>query len=100
MRPVKFDDYIFETLMPDIIGHDRKPSAFIVYLHLWFVSRGEPGTPIVQSLQSITEAVGISKSSVQAAIRVLKRRQLIRHQQSYPTASPVYFVLAPWRRHT
>ena len=28
------DDYVFDTLMPDLVGHDRQPSAFIVYLFL------------------------------------------------------------------
>lgn len=33
--PVLVDAYIVETLMPDLVGHDRQPSAFLVYLYLW-----------------------------------------------------------------
>jgi hypothetical protein len=28
------DDYIFDTLMADLIGHDHAPSAFILFLKL------------------------------------------------------------------
>ena len=27
--------YVLDTLMADLVGHDRQPSAFLVYLHLW-----------------------------------------------------------------
>jgi hypothetical protein len=29
-----FDAYLVDSLMPDLVGHDRQPSAFIVYLYL------------------------------------------------------------------
>ena len=29
------DPYVVDTLMPDLVGHDRRPSAFLVYLYLW-----------------------------------------------------------------
>jgi hypothetical protein len=29
-----FDDYITDTLMRDLVGHDRKPVSFLVYLWL------------------------------------------------------------------
>ena len=28
------DDYITDTLMRDLVGHDRKPVSFLVYLWL------------------------------------------------------------------
>ena len=33
-EPSRLDAYIIDTLMPDLVGHDRQPSAFIVYLYL------------------------------------------------------------------
>src|SRR5215510_1623603 len=55
---VTFDRYIVDSLMPDLVGHDKQPSAFIVFLYLW--SRASPrrtGTPrgrrLVASLQQI-----------------------------------------------
>jgi len=32
---VAVEAYVFDTLMHDLIGHDRAASAFVVYLHLW-----------------------------------------------------------------
>src|SRR5690349_10544746 len=29
------DDYVIDVLMRDLVGHDRAPSAFLVYLYLW-----------------------------------------------------------------
>ena len=29
-----FDDYIIDTLMRDLVGHDHKPVSFLVYLWL------------------------------------------------------------------
>lgn len=40
MPDVAVDAYILETLMRDLVGHDRKPSAYLVYLHLWRETRG------------------------------------------------------------
>ena len=33
MSPVEIDDYVLDTLMADLVGHDRRPSAFVVYLY-------------------------------------------------------------------
>lgn len=35
MSAVDLDGYIVDTLMPDRVGHDRPPSASLVYLLLW-----------------------------------------------------------------
>jgi hypothetical protein len=31
---MELDDYVVDVLMPDLVGHDRHPSAFLVYLFL------------------------------------------------------------------
>ena len=33
-EPCRFDPYLLDTLLPDLVGHDRQPSAFLVYLYL------------------------------------------------------------------
>ena len=88
------DDYVIETLMADLVGHDKMPSAFIVYLHLY--SRGKRG--VRASHQDIANETGLSKSAVQAAIRNLVRRKLVRTERESITAVPRHFVLRPWRR--
>ena len=37
---LELDRYVLETLMPDLVGHDRRPAAFIVYLALWARTTG------------------------------------------------------------
>jgi hypothetical protein len=98
MKSVRFDSYVVETLMPDLVGHDKKPSAFVVYLYFWGqLSLGR--TKRVQaSHQSIADNTGLSKSAVQMSIRHLLRRRLIRSELASRTATPVYSILRPWRR--
>ena len=67
--PIPLDPYIADALMRDLVGHDRAPSAFLVYLWLWRNSRGEGGRAIGASLQTIATRTGLSKSAVQAAVR-------------------------------
>lgn len=98
MRQVRLDAYVFETLMPDLVLHDRQPSAFLVYLHLSYCSAGRRGTRVRASHQQIADAAGLSKSAVQGAIRTLARRKLLRSIRQAATAVPEYIVLRPWRR--
>ena len=97
-RELRLDPYVTDVLMRDLVGHDRAPSAFLVYLWLWRMSRGEGRERIGASLQTIADQTGLSKSAVQAAVRRLARRQLIAATRDGPTAAPVYEVLEPWRR--
>ena len=97
MRQFRLDAYIMDTLMPDLVLHDRQPSAFLVYLQLWYRSAGRrPRAQI--SHQAMAEATGLSKSAVQKAVRTLARRRLIRAARDSATAVPAYTVLRPWRR--
>ncbi len=32
---VPIDDYVLDVLMRDIVGHDRQPAAYLVYLYLY-----------------------------------------------------------------
>lgn len=92
----ELDDYITETLMRDLVGHDRKPVSFLVYL--WLASeqaKTRAGLPV--SYQQVAESVGISKSSAQAAIRWLLKRSLLSVKKETVTATPVYTVRSPWR---
>ena len=97
-QPVPLDPYIADVLMRDLTGHDRSPSAFLVYLWLWRKSRGEGRDRIGASLQTIADQTGLSKSAVQAAIRHLTRRQLVTASRDGPTTAPIYQVLEPWKR--
>ena len=98
MRRFTLDAYVMDTLMPDLVLHDRRPSAFLVYLHLWYRSAGRQTAAVRASHREMVDATGLSKSAVQAAIRTLTRRRLVRATRQTPTAVPEYTVLRPWRR--
>jgi DNA-binding MarR family transcriptional regulator len=96
-RELRLDPYVTDVLMRDLVGHDRAPSAFLVYLWLWRMSRGEGRERVGASLQTIATQTGLSKSAVQAAVRRLRRRRLVSATRASATAAPVYQVLQPWR---
>src|SRR2546423_1054064 len=95
---VPLDAYVLDTLMHDLIGHDRAASAFVVYLHLWRHSHAMGSTSVQTSLRDIAEGTGLSKRGVQEALGVLARRQLVGIARQSITDIPVYTVKRPWRR--
>ena len=34
MQRFSLDSYVVDVLMPDLVGHDRRPATFVVYLFL------------------------------------------------------------------
>src|SRR5262245_18118320 len=97
MKNIRFDLYVMDALMPDLVGHDKQPSAFIVYLYLWPRLVMTRTRTIRVSHQTMADDTGLSKSAVQAAVRTLLRRKLIRSELEFKTAVPAYAVLRPWR---
>ena len=95
---VAVDRYVFDTLMHDLIGHDRAPSAFVVYLYLWRHSLAAGNQTVRTSLREIAEGTGLSKRGVQEALSVLSRRQLVGIAREGITDIPEYTVRRPWRR--
>ena len=90
------DDYVIDVLMRDLVGHDRKPVAFLVYLWL-AVEQARARSHVRVSYQQVAESVGISKSSAQTAIRWLIKRRLLTVAKESVTATPAYLVCSPWR---
>ena len=94
---IPVDDYILDVLMRDIVGHDRQPAAYLVYLYLYGqAARGE-WKPVPSSLRMLADATGLSKSAVQTALELLRRRELIETTTEHPTATPGHRVLRHWR---
>jgi hypothetical protein len=98
MNTLALDEYVIDTLMPDLVGHDRQPSAFLVYLLLWRCTHGASRPHAQVALIDIAEATGLSKRAVQDALGRLVKRRLITVSRESITAVPVYSVLRPWRR--
>src|SRR5438270_12638778 len=89
------DDYITDVLMRDLVGHDRRPVSFLVYLWLAAEQERRNGT-VEASYHQLAECVGVSKSSAQSAVRWLVRRKLLAVSREKATATPRYTALKPW----
>jgi hypothetical protein len=98
VKTIVIDEYVVSVLMRDLVGHDRMPSAFLVYLHLSGEAERQSKTTVRTSHQTMAESTGLSKSAVQKGIRCLVGRKLLRAQKASATAIPEYRVLRPWRR--
>ena len=96
MHHIAIDEYVVDVLLPDLAGHDRAPNAFLVYLVLWteLYRTGQRSVPI--SLSRLAEGTGLSKSAVQSAVRLLKRRGLVKINKRSATAVPEYELVRHW----
>jgi CRP-like cAMP-binding protein len=92
---MEIDAYVLDVLLPDLVGHDRHPSAFLTYLFL-YCHRRDAGAEL--TLQEIAEGTGLSKRSVQSAVARLERRGLISVERPSLTSPGCYSVLRPWVR--
>jgi biotin operon repressor len=95
-QAVTLDGYVLDSLMVDLVGHDRRPSAYILYLALTRLSR--PTSEVGISLQGLATATGLSKTAVQRSVTHLARRGLVTVQRVGRTGAPRYTVLQPWHR--
>jgi len=98
MSRLSLDAYVVDVLLPDLVGHDRKPSAFLVYLHLLSAATRLRRDDVPLSLQTIAVRTGLSKSSVQAALRHLGRRGLVDASQPATSTRVIRTVRRPWLR--
>ncbi len=100
MTQINIDAYLVDCLLPDLVGHDRRLSSFIVYLYLYRHASQDTNWSFRISHQSIATATGLSQSAAQAALAHLQARELIVTSRSHPTAVPLHRVLRPWLRLT
>jgi hypothetical protein len=95
-KEIPIDDYVLDVLMRDLIGHDQKPAAYLVYLHLYGQAARSRWKPVPTSLRMIADATGLSKSAVQIALAHLGRRELIVTTRDHATAASRHRVLRHW----
>jgi CRP-like cAMP-binding protein len=98
MIQLTFDAYVLDCLLPDLVGHDRRLSSFVIYLYLYRRACEQPNWSVHISHQGIAAATGLSRSAVQSALAHLQKRQLISTSRAHPTAVPLHRVLRPWLR--
>ena len=94
---VPVDVYVLDVLLRDLVGHDKRPSAFLVYLYLYGAAARSRWRPVTASLRDVAEATGLSKSAAESAMKILRRRHLVTTQTSFRTARPRHRVLRHWR---
>ena len=98
MHHIEIDEYVVDVLLPDLAGHDRSPGAFLVYVVLWTELFRTAQRRVPMSLQTLAGRAGLSKSAVQSAVRLLKKRSLVSVTKSSPTAVPEYELVRHWLR--
>lgn len=97
-RSVPIDDYVLDVLLRDLVGHDRQPAAFLVYVYLYGRAARQHWQPVNASLRMLADETGLSKSALQTAVAKLQRRELIVTRRLHRTAVPSHRVLRHWRQ--
>lgn len=90
------DAYVVDSLMPDLVGHDRRASAFVVFMYLWRRTRGGTRTCVV-SHRMIADATGLSKRGAQHGLAKLEERRLVELSKKTPTSAPSIALHCEWR---
>lgn len=91
------DSYVLDTLMRDLVGHDHRPAAYLVYVWLWG-ERERSEAVLRVSFQELAESTGLSRSAAQSAVAWLKKRKLVSAAKENATDVPTYTLHTPWRR--
>ena len=89
------DRYVLDTLMADLVGHDHKPSSFLVYMAI--LAAHADGRASFSHAE-LAERTGQSRRTVQNAVENLKRRGLVEVSRLGPTEAATYVPLTPWKR--
>ena len=92
---IELDRYVTDTLMRDLVGHDRCPSAFVVYLAIH--AAAAEGRALF-SYSAMAELTGLSKRTCQNAVDRLQRRGLVQISRKGGTDAAEYRPLRPWDR--
>jgi hypothetical protein len=95
---IRIDPHVVDVLLPDLVGHDKRTSAFVLYVWLYAMTKGVGRKTAFFSYQMLTDRTGLSKRAVQRAVAHLVRRQLVRVTRRSPTSVPEYAVATPWIR--
>ncbi len=91
---LRIDPYVVEVLLPDLVGHDRRASAYLIYL----VIAASPDSRLAAGYDRLAERAGVSRRSAQAAVAHLTQRGLLEITRGGATDTSEYRALTPWRR--
>ena len=63
MTQINIDAYLVDCLLPDLVGHNRRLSSFVVYLYLYRHASQDANWSVRISHQSIATATGLSRAA-------------------------------------
>lgn len=92
---VRIDRYVLDALMRDLVGLDRRMSAYLVYLAILGIGEGRA---VALSHQQLADHIGLSKRAVQGAVAHLANRGLLSIVRRGRTEPALAEPLKPWRR--
>ncbi len=95
MPPLEIDRYVLDTLMRDLVGHDRRTASYLIFLSILGAGGGKP---VALSHQQLADRAGLSKRAVQDAVAHLIRRGLLVKERRARTEPALLSPLTPWRR--
>jgi len=95
---LSIDPYMVDVLLPDLVGHDKRPAAFVLLLWLWSNTRSVGRKSAFLSYQMLADRTGLSKRAVQRSVAWLERRELLKVVRKSKTAVPEYSVTPTWVR--
>ena len=97
-KSLALDPYLVDVLLPDLVGHDKRPAAYLLFLWLWANTRGTGRKSAFFSYQMLSDRTGLSKRAVQRSVAWLEARELLGVTRTSKTSVPQYTVMAPWLR--
>jgi hypothetical protein len=97
-KALAVDPYLVDVLLPDLVGHDKRPAAFVLFLWLWANTRAVGRRSAFFSYQMLSDRTGLSKRAIQRSVAWLAARELLEVSRRARTAVPEYAVRAPWLR--
>lgn len=92
---IAIDRYVFDTLMRDLIGHDRRAASYLIYLSILNAGGGKA---VALSYQQLAARAGLSKRTVQDAVAHLAKRGLVAVDKGARTEPASLTPLSPWHR--
>ena len=95
---ITLDAYLFDCLLPDLVGHDRRAASFIIYLHLYRHASQQANWSVRLSISRLPPPLASHKAPSKRTSAHLQNRQLIATSRAHPTAVPLHRVLRPWLR--
>ena len=96
MPVTTFDPYVLDVLMPDLVGHEHSPSAFLIYVYLSHRIEAAGGRAVQLSYATMALDTGLRASPRSAPSPCSSAGNWSASPALSRTSVPSYLVLRPW----